>query len=168
MSLNGKPVQHTVADESLTLPDVPDAFTLETVTRICPQKNTKLEGLYATRHGFVTQCEAQGFRRITYFLERVVPVATASKVRLACHPHDPMTPPGFRGFEKRVLGDAEGLMKFVQIAESPYHGLNFCQGTVAEGMEDPRSEIGEVIPGPLFNAVAEVLAQLIRLKQLVM
>lgn len=83
--------------------------------------------------------------RIEYFLERVVPVATASKVRLACHPHDPMTRPGYRGFEQRVLSDAEGLMRFVQTCESPYHGLNFCQGTVAEGMEDPREEIGEVI-----------------------
>ncbi|HEY0855230.1 MAG TPA: mannonate dehydratase, partial [Devosia sp.] len=62
-----------------------------------------------------------------------------------CHPHDPATPAGFRGFEKRVLSDAEGLMKFVQIAESPYHGLNFCQGTIAESMENPRAEIGEVI-----------------------
>lgn len=85
------------------------------------------------------------WERITYFLERVVPVATSNKVRLACHPHDPATPPGFRGFEKRVLSDAEGLMKFVQIAESPYHGLNFCQGTIAESMENPRAEIGEVI-----------------------
>jgi mannonate dehydratase len=85
------------------------------------------------------------WERITYFLERVVPVATTSKVRLACHPHDPMTPPGYRGFETRVLSTAEGLMRFVQIAESPYHGLNFCQGTIAESMEDPRAEIGEVI-----------------------
>jgi mannonate dehydratase len=85
------------------------------------------------------------WERIEYFLERVVPVATASKVRLACHPHDPMTPPGYRGFESRVLSSVKGLMRFVQTAESPYHGLNFCQGTVAEGMEDPRSEIGEVI-----------------------
>lgn len=83
--------------------------------------------------------------RIEYFLERVVPVATANKVRLACHPHDPMTPPGYRGFETRVLSSVEGLMRFVQTCESPYHGLNFCQGTVAEGMENPRAEIEEVI-----------------------
>ncbi len=71
------------------------------------------------------------WERITYFLERVVPVAEASHVRLACHPHDPLTRPGYRGVD-RVLGTVEGLKKFVQIAESPYHGLNFCQGTVAE------------------------------------
>ena len=85
------------------------------------------------------------WERIEYFLTRVVPVATAGRVRLACHPHDPLTPPGYRGFERRVLGNAEGLKRFVQIAESPYHGLNFCQGTVAESMENPRAEIGEVI-----------------------
>ncbi len=56
--------------DRLSIPDVPDAFTLETVTRIVPQQNTKLEGLYATKHGFVTQCEAQGFRRITWFVDR--------------------------------------------------------------------------------------------------
>jgi mannonate dehydratase len=84
------------------------------------------------------------WERITYFLERVVPVATASRLRLACHPHDPLTRPGYRGVD-RVLGSVEGLMRFVQIADSPYHGLNFCQGTVAESLENPRAEIGEVI-----------------------
>src|SRR5688572_12081847 len=70
VALNGKPVRHEVTAEKLTLPEVPDSFTLETVTRIVPQKNTKLEGLYATKNGFVTQCEAQGFRRITWFIDR--------------------------------------------------------------------------------------------------
>ncbi|KFL31292.1 mannonate dehydratase [Devosia riboflavina] len=85
------------------------------------------------------------WERITWFLERVVPVAEASKVRLACHPHDPLTRPGYRGMEERVLGSAEGLKKFVSIVESPYHGLNFCQGTVAESLENPREEIGDII-----------------------
>src|SRR6185503_21315328 len=59
VAVNGKPARHELAAESLTLRDVPDSFTLDTVTRIVPQQNTKLEGLYATRNGFVTQCEAQ-------------------------------------------------------------------------------------------------------------
>jgi aminopeptidase N len=70
LSLDGKEFPHAATSETLTLSGVPDAFTLETVTRIVPQKNTKLEGLYATQSGFVTQCEAQGFRRITWFLDR--------------------------------------------------------------------------------------------------
>src|SRR3954463_15107225 len=70
VSVNGAPARHEVTAETLTVHDVPDAFTLETVTRIVPQQNTKLEGLYATKNGFVTQCEAQGFRRITWFIDR--------------------------------------------------------------------------------------------------
>src|SRR5439155_3527714 len=70
VALNGQPCQHTVTPEKLTIAEVPDAFTLESVTRIVPQQNTKLEGLYATKNGFVTQCEAEGFRRITWFIVR--------------------------------------------------------------------------------------------------
>jgi len=61
---------YSLTAERLVIPGVPEAFRLQTVTRIVPQKNTKLEGLYATRNGFVTQCEAEGFRRITWFLDR--------------------------------------------------------------------------------------------------
>jgi mannonate dehydratase len=85
------------------------------------------------------------WERIAYFLERVVPVAEACQVRLACHPHDPGVPPeGFRGVA-RVLGTVAGLKRFISIKESPYHGLNFCQGTIAEMLADPGREIFEVI-----------------------
>ncbi|AVA25976.1 mannonate dehydratase [Rhizobium sp. NXC24] len=99
--------------------------------------------------------EEENWERIDYFLSRVVPVAEACKVRLACHPHDPYTPPGYRGVT-RVLGSVEGLKKFVQMHESPYHGLNFCQGTVGEMLDNPAEEIFDVIRwfgerGKLFN-----------------
>jgi mannonate dehydratase len=86
------------------------------------------------------------WERITYFLERVVPVAAEHKVRIACHPQDPGMPPGkgWRGVET-VLGSVEGLKRFVSISESPYHGLNFCQGTVSEMLEKPGEEILDVI-----------------------
>lgn len=84
------------------------------------------------------------WERIDYFLARVVPVAEEYRIRLACHPHDPWTPPGYRGVT-RVLGTVDGLKRFVQMHESPYHGLNFCQGTIAEMLDDPRNEIGDVI-----------------------
>jgi aminopeptidase N len=64
------PDEYTVDNERLTIPNAPDAFKLETAVVIVPQKNTKLEGLYATKAGFVTQCEAEGFRRITWFIDR--------------------------------------------------------------------------------------------------
>ncbi len=56
--------------ESLTLPNPPDHFVLETEVEIQPQLNTALEGLYRSGGKFCTQCEAQGFRRITYYLDR--------------------------------------------------------------------------------------------------
>jgi len=86
------------------------------------------------------------WERITYFLERVVPVATEYKVRMACHPHDPGVPAdtGLRGVH-RVLGSVDGLKRFIEIKPSPYHGLNFCQGTVSEMLTDPPSQIADVI-----------------------
>lgn len=86
----------------------------------------------------------ENWARIEFFLRRVVPVAEANRVRLACHPHDPYTPPGYRGVT-RVLGTVEGLKRFVLTCESPYHGLNFCQGTVGEMLDDPGREILDVI-----------------------
>jgi len=86
------------------------------------------------------------WERITYFLERVVPVAEEYKVRMGCHPQDPGVPKGsgWRGVDA-VLGSPDGLKKFVSIKESPYHGLNFCQGTVSEQLEKPGEQIFDVI-----------------------
>ena len=85
------------------------------------------------------------WERIEYYLKRVIPVAAEYKVRVACHPHDPGMPrdKGFRGVH-RVLGSPDGLKKFLSINESPYHGLNFCQGTVSEMLEKPGKEIYDV------------------------
>jgi aminopeptidase N len=56
--------------DTLTLHNVGDAFDLEISTRTEPQNNTALEGLYKSGGMFCTQCEAEGFRRITYYLDR--------------------------------------------------------------------------------------------------
>ncbi|MFZ5722718.1 MAG: aminopeptidase N [Pseudomonadota bacterium] len=55
---------------SLTIPDVPDAFFLQTVGDIDPVANTALEGLYVSHGMYCTQCEAEGFRRITWYPDR--------------------------------------------------------------------------------------------------
>lgn len=99
--------------------------------------------------------EDENWERIDHFLARVVPVAAEHEVRLACHPHDPYTPPGYKGVT-RVLGTVEGLQRFVTMHESPWHGLNFCQGTIGEMLDDPGREIEGVIRwfgerGKIFN-----------------
>ena len=75
IALNGAPLtagRYSIgADHALTIPQVPDAFTLETRVRIAPDRNTELSGLYTSGGGnFYTQCEAEGFRRITFFPDR--------------------------------------------------------------------------------------------------
>lgn len=99
----------------------------------------------------------ESWERIAYFVNRVMPVAEEFKVRLACHPEDPAMPEpqGFRGVH-RVLSTVDGLKKFAALSSSPYHGLNFCQGTIAESLKNPREEIYEAIRyfgsrGKIFN-----------------
>ncbi len=61
---------YTVSTTTLTIPRVPAAFTLEVITVLKPHENLALEGLYKSGGNFCTQCEAEGFRKITYFLDR--------------------------------------------------------------------------------------------------
>lgn len=62
--------EYTCNGATLTLSNVPDEFTLEIETQINPKVNTSLSGLYTSSGNFCTQCEAEGFRRITYMYDR--------------------------------------------------------------------------------------------------
>ncbi|HXQ49782.1 MAG TPA: aminopeptidase N [Stellaceae bacterium] len=62
--------RYRLEPDALVLADVPEAFSLAIETRIKPQDNTQLSGLYKSGGNFCTQCEPEGFRRITYFLDR--------------------------------------------------------------------------------------------------
>ncbi|MBU2538461.1 MAG: aminopeptidase N, partial [Proteobacteria bacterium] len=62
--------QYRLDAETLTIPAVPERFVLTVETEIYPQNNTSLDGLYRSSGNFCTQCEAEGFRKITYFLDR--------------------------------------------------------------------------------------------------
>ena len=64
------PVEYRVEGEQLIIAIVPDRFVLETTVRIQPDQNTQLSGLYRSKDGYVTQCEAEGFRRITFHPDR--------------------------------------------------------------------------------------------------
>jgi aminopeptidase N len=73
IALDGRPLgpgEYAVDDESLTVHSVPDAFCLHTEVEIVPEDNTALEGLYTSGAMYCTQCEAEGFRRITYYPDR--------------------------------------------------------------------------------------------------
>ena len=74
LALDGKPLgldDYRLDEKSLTILSVPDRpFTVETVTLCDPEANTALSGLYRSRGTYCTQCEPEGFRRITFFLDR--------------------------------------------------------------------------------------------------
>lgn len=73
IALNGKqlqPEQYHLTQDTLTIYQVPSQFELDIQTRIQPHLNTALSGLYKSSGNYCTQCEAEGFRRITYFLDR--------------------------------------------------------------------------------------------------
>ena len=73
ISIDGEalaPDAYEVGADSLTIAETPQTFVLETEVEIEPVANTALEGLYMSGGRFCTQCEAEGFRKITYFLDR--------------------------------------------------------------------------------------------------
>lgn len=78
--------QYEVTDKFLKVNNLPESCTLSIQTRIQPQENTQLSGLYRSNQMFCTQCEAEGFRRITYFLDRPDNLAVFTTTILA-DPH---------------------------------------------------------------------------------
>jgi len=90
--------------------------------------------------------EDEMWERIDHWLRCIIPVAEEYKIQMACHPSDPGIGFGrtYRGVA-RPLGMAEGFKKFVELYDSPYNGLNFCQGCMSESLENPASEIFDVI-----------------------
>jgi mannonate dehydratase len=89
--------------------------------------------------------EKAGWDAIEFLVEGLVPAADEAGVRLACHPHDPAYPLGGLNGIEHVVGSADGIRKFLALSPSPNHGLNFCQGTVAEMFREPGKHMIPVI-----------------------
>ena len=90
--------------------------------------------------------EDEMWERIDYWLKRIIPVAEEYKVQMACHPSDPGI--GVRNTYRgvaRVMGMVDGLKKLTELYDSPYNGLNFCLGCVAESLGNPAEEVFDVI-----------------------
>ena len=90
--------------------------------------------------------EDEMWERINHWLQEIIPVAEEYKVQMACHPSDPGIGVGntYRGVA-RPLGMVEGFKKLIALYDSPYNGLNFCQGCMSESLENPAEEIFDVI-----------------------
>ncbi len=90
--------------------------------------------------------EDEMWERINHWLQEIIPVAEEYKVQMACHPSDPGIGVGntYRGVA-RPLGMVDGFKKLIELYNSPYNGLNFCQGCMSESLENPAEEIFDVI-----------------------
>jgi aminopeptidase N len=111
------------ADETeFSLSAPPDApFTLELTTRIHPETNTKLEGLYKSSGNFCTQCEAEGFRRITYFYDRPDVLATYRSTVVGDKAKYPVLLSNGNLIEE---GELEGGQHFAVSIPTPYLNVN--------------------------------------------
>ncbi|PFG56178.1 aminopeptidase N [Vibrio sp. ES.051] len=112
VKVNGEDwAHHEVKETSLVLFDLPAECEVEIITKIDPEANTALEGLYKSGGAFCTQCEAEGFRRITYYLDRPDVLAKFTTKVIA----NKMTYPYLLSNGNRIAeGDAENGRHWVQ------------------------------------------------------
>ena len=124
-ALSGNRVE--IAAETLTVRDAPDAFTLDTEVAIRPGANTSLEGLYASSGNLCTQCEAEGFRKITWFPDRP-DVMARYRVRIVADPERyPVLLSNGNDVERGALDDGR---RFV-VWEDPYPKPSYLFALVA-------------------------------------
>ncbi|MBO0739768.1 MAG: aminopeptidase N, partial [Alphaproteobacteria bacterium] len=123
LALDGEPLganrYELPTEGGLILADVPDEFTLDLETRISPQNNTALSGLYMSGGNFCTQCEPEGFRRITYFVDRPDVMARYTTRILADKARFPVLLSNGNPVERGESGDGRHWAKWVDPHPKP-------------------------------------------------
>ncbi len=87
------------------------------------------------------------WERITYFLQKAIPVAKQHGVRMACHPYDPPGLPfGYQGADNWDSPSIFAAFKrYEAVVDSPYNGFQLCLGTTAEGLKNPKTEVLPIV-----------------------
>ncbi len=117
--VNGQGCSFKMEGSRLVLDNLPDEFDLEIFTTCVPAKNTKLMGLYVSNDSFFTQCEAEGFRRITYFLDRPDVMASFSVTLRANKVAYPVLLSNGNLVEQGLLDDGRHFAKWVDPHKKP-------------------------------------------------
>ena len=130
LRMNGKPLGGTdyrIEGSLLTIPNTPDTVTLEIETICVPEQNTTLNGLYTSNGSFYTQCEAEGFRAITYFPDRPDVMAVFTVMLRADKEKYPVLLSNGNLVEEGELGDGRHYAKW----EDPFKKPSYLFALVA-------------------------------------
>ena len=122
-----KRTQYQLSKEMLTIPNAPQHAVLEIETIIAPEKNTSLSGLYTSNQNFFTQCEAEGFRKITFFPDRPDVMAKYTVMLRADKKHYPVLLSNGNLIEEGDLGDGRHYAKW----EDPFKKPSYLFALVA-------------------------------------
>jgi aminopeptidase N len=136
VSLEGRvldPSEYNCTDTILTLPapETAGEFLLQIVTKIKPQENTALEGLYKSSGNFCTQCEAEGFRKITYFLDRPDVMAVFSTTIIGDASQYPIMLSNGNKVKEKQLDDGRTLVKWEDPHPKPAYLFALVAGDLA-------------------------------------
>ena len=134
VAIDGKtltPMQYQVDAQQLTIPDTPARFVLEIITVTAPVKNTSLMGLYASNGNYFTQCEAEGFRKITYFPDRPDVMSRYTVTIVGDKAATPVMLSNGNCVERRELPDGKHLAKWVDPFKKPSYLFALVAGKLA-------------------------------------
>ncbi len=141
--VNGQGTSFRMEGDKLVLDNLPDAFELEIFTTCAPAKNTKLMGLYVSNDSFFTQCEAEGFRRITYFLDRPDVMASYSVTLRADKTKYPVLLSNGNLVEQGELADGRHFAKWVDPHKKPAYLFALVAGQLVAREQRITSRAGK-------------------------
>ncbi|MDR2852755.1 MAG: aminopeptidase N [Burkholderiaceae bacterium] len=128
--VDGQGAPFRMEGTQLVLENLPDVFDLEIFTTCAPAKNTKLMGLYTSQDTFFTQCEAEGFRRITYFLDRPDVMASYTVLIRASKSAYPVLLSNGNLVEQGDLPEGRHYAKWVDPFKKPSYLFALVAGTL--------------------------------------
>ncbi len=153
IKIDGSPLEPSkfrVDEKFLYLVDSPEKFTLEIITIIEPQKNLAFEGLYKSNGKFCTQCEAEGFRKITYFLDRPDVMSVFTVTVEADKKQYPLLLSNGNKIDAKDLGNGRHLVKWFDPYKKPAYLFALVAGDLAIVQDKFRTASGRDVTLQIF------------------